>query len=111
MSDFLFATLVRSTPLLITGLAVAIAFRAGIWNIGAEGQFLAGAARLGQGLGTQMVRLLVSELFADPRVTRVQVDPSPDNARAIRCYEKAGFRRVRQIVTPDGPALLMHCDP
>jgi simple sugar transport system permease protein len=37
-------TLVRATPLLITGLAVAIAFRAGVFNIGAEGQFLVGAA-------------------------------------------------------------------
>lgn len=37
------ATLVRATPLLLTGLAVALAFRAGIWNIGAEGQFYAGA--------------------------------------------------------------------
>jgi len=70
-------------------------------------QFLADAARLGQGLGTQMVRAFVAELFADPSVTRVQADPSPANARAIRCYEKAGFRRVREIVTPDGPALLM----
>lgn len=35
--------LLASTPLLFTGLAVAIAFRAGYWNIGAEGQFLAGA--------------------------------------------------------------------
>lgn len=42
MSEFLSA-LVRATPLLITGLAVALAFRAGIWNIGAEGQFYAGA--------------------------------------------------------------------
>jgi len=40
----LVAALVRATPLLITGLAVALAFRAGIWNIGAEGQLLAGAA-------------------------------------------------------------------
>jgi ABC-type uncharacterized transport system permease subunit len=37
-------TLVRSTPLILTGLAVALAFRAGVFNIGAEGQFLAGAA-------------------------------------------------------------------
>ncbi|MDO8666301.1 MAG: hypothetical protein Q7J79_06785 [Gemmatimonadales bacterium] len=37
------AALIRWTPLLITGLAVALAFRAGIWNIGAEGQFYAGA--------------------------------------------------------------------
>jgi simple sugar transport system permease protein len=36
-------TLVRATPLLLTGLAVAVAFRAGVFNIGADGQFLAGA--------------------------------------------------------------------
>jgi simple sugar transport system permease protein len=37
------ATLVRATPLMLAGLAVALAFRAGILNIGAEGQLLAGA--------------------------------------------------------------------
>ena len=36
-------TLQMTTPLLFTGLAVAIAFRAGLWNIGAEGQMLIGA--------------------------------------------------------------------
>ncbi|MEV7430299.1 MULTISPECIES: ABC transporter permease [unclassified Nocardioides] len=35
--------LLTATPLLFTGIAVAIAFRAGYWNIGAEGQFLLGA--------------------------------------------------------------------
>lgn len=38
------ATLVRATPLLFVGLAVALAFRAGVLNIGAEGQLLMGAA-------------------------------------------------------------------
>jgi len=37
------ATLVRATPLMLTGLAVTLAFTAGIMNIGAEGQLLAGA--------------------------------------------------------------------
>jgi simple sugar transport system permease protein len=37
------ATLVRTTPLLLAGLAVTVAFRAGVWNIGAEGQLLLGA--------------------------------------------------------------------
>jgi simple sugar transport system permease protein len=37
-------TLVRTIPLLFTGLGVALAFRCGVWNIGAEGQFLVGAA-------------------------------------------------------------------
>lgn len=36
-------TLQMTTPLLFTGLSVAIAFRAGLWNIGAEGQMLIGA--------------------------------------------------------------------
>ena len=36
--------LVHATPLIIAGLAVALAFRAGIWNIGADGQLIAGAA-------------------------------------------------------------------
>src|SRR5205814_3446878 len=32
-----------STPILLTGLAVTVAFRASVWNIGAQGQYLAGA--------------------------------------------------------------------
>jgi simple sugar transport system permease protein len=36
-------TLTRATPLVLTGLAAAIAFRARLWNIGAEGQLYAGA--------------------------------------------------------------------
>ncbi len=35
-------TLVQATPLIFTGLAAAIAFRARIWNIGGEGRFFAG---------------------------------------------------------------------
>jgi len=36
-------TLVKATPLILTGLAVTVAFRGALWNIGAEGQFWAGA--------------------------------------------------------------------
>lgn len=36
-------TLVKATPLLLTGLACTLAFRMRLWNIGAEGQFLLGA--------------------------------------------------------------------
>jgi simple sugar transport system permease protein len=45
------ATLVRATPLILTGIAVALAFTAGVMNIGAEGQLLVGAtAATGVGL-------------------------------------------------------------
>lgn len=36
-------TLTRATPLILTGLSAAVAFRARLWNIGAEGQFYLGA--------------------------------------------------------------------
>ncbi|MFN8619841.1 MAG: ABC transporter permease [Chloroflexota bacterium] len=39
----LLEVLVSATPILFTGVAVAIAFRSGYWNIGAEGQLLMGA--------------------------------------------------------------------
>jgi RimJ/RimL family protein N-acetyltransferase len=54
-----------------------------------------------------MVRAFVDRLFEDPSVTHIQTDPDPRNARAIRCYEKAGFRAVKEVDTPDGRALLM----
>ncbi len=46
-------TLTRATPLMLTGLAAAVAFRARLWNIGGEGQFYLGAlaaAWLGHGM-------------------------------------------------------------
>jgi simple sugar transport system permease protein len=48
-------TLVRSTPLLFTGLSTVVAFRGKIWNIGGEGQFIAGA----------MMTAWISTQFAD----------------------------------------------
>lgn len=76
----------------------------GVWGID---QFLADGDRLGKGLGTEMVTQFIDLLFEDPTVTEIRLDPHPDNARAIRCYEKVGFARAGEIVTPDGRALLM----
>lgn len=78
---------------------------------GARGidQFLANAEDLNQGLGSSMVRAFLTRILANPDVTSVQTDPDPENPRAIRAYEKAGFVRERIVDTPDGPALLMRC--
>lgn len=46
-------TLVKATPLVFTGLAVAIAFQGALWNIGADGQLLVGALAAGA-LGTAL---------------------------------------------------------
>jgi AacA4 family aminoglycoside N(6')-acetyltransferase len=65
------------------------------------------AELLGNGLGRRLVRALVEELFAGPSVTKIQTDPAPNNLRAIRCYENAGFRSEGIVETPDGPAVYM----
>lgn len=58
---------------------------------------------LGRGLGTLIVKTAIRELiFAQADAERCLVGPSPDNQRAIRCYEKCGFRYVKTIVAPDG---------
>lgn len=41
--SYLAYIVIRSTPLILTGLSVAFAFRTGLFNIGAEGQFIIGA--------------------------------------------------------------------
>jgi simple sugar transport system permease protein len=47
-------TLTRASPLILTGLAAAVAFRARLWNIGGEGQFYMGAL-VTAGLGHNLV--------------------------------------------------------
>ncbi len=59
-------TLTRSTPLILTGLAAAVAFRAKLWNIGGEGQFYVGACAatlLGTGMLDCPPYLLIPVLF------------------------------------------------
>ncbi len=53
--DAIVNTIVSATPLVLGGLSVALAFKAGLFNIGAQGQFLVGA------LGAVAVGVLVSE--------------------------------------------------
>ena len=48
----------------------------------------------GQGLGTDAVRTLARHLVEDRGHQRLIIDPSAENERAIRSYEKVGFRRV-----------------
>jgi RimJ/RimL family protein N-acetyltransferase len=65
-------------------------------------QFLADGNRLGQGLGTRAVRAFLDLVIAEQHPRRVILDPDPQNARAIRCYEKAGFRHYETVTTDEG---------
>lgn len=48
----------------------------------------------GRGLGTDAVRTLSAYLIDELGLHRLIIDPAADNAAAIRCYAKAGFRPV-----------------
>jgi aminoglycoside 6'-N-acetyltransferase len=48
----------------------------------------------GRGVGTDTVRALARHLIDDHGYHRLVIDPAADNAAAIRCYRKAGFRPV-----------------
>jgi RimJ/RimL family protein N-acetyltransferase len=51
-------------------------------------------AHQGRELGTDAVRTLARYLVRERGHHRLTIDPAADNAAAIRCYEKVGFRRV-----------------
>ncbi|MCW5702117.1 MAG: GNAT family N-acetyltransferase [Bradyrhizobium sp.] len=75
---------------------------------GARGidQFIGEPGMVGCGHGSALIRSFVDERLASG-VPRIVTDPDPENGRAIRAYEKAGFARDRLVDTPDGMALLM----
>ncbi|MBE7482718.1 MAG: GNAT family N-acetyltransferase [Polyangiaceae bacterium] len=55
--------------------------------------FLTSSAQ-GTGLGPEAIELLCRYLFEVCGHHRITIDPAADNLRAIRAYEKVGFRRV-----------------
>jgi aminoglycoside 6'-N-acetyltransferase len=69
-------------------------------------QFIGEADMVGRGHGSAFIRAFVDDLLA-AGTPRVLTDPDPANGRAIRAYEKAGFRRTLEVDTPDGRARLM----
>jgi aminoglycoside 6'-N-acetyltransferase len=75
---------------------------------GARGidQFIGEPDMIARGHGSAFIRVFVDDLLARG-APRVITDPDPMNGRAIRAYEKAGFRRDRIVDTVSGSALLM----
>lgn len=46
----------------------------------------------GKGVGTRLLKMVCAMLFEAYGADHILIDPKAHNARAIRCYEKAGFR-------------------
>jgi aminoglycoside 6'-N-acetyltransferase len=71
--------------------------------------FIGEPGMIERGHGSGLIRA-----FTDARLAaglpRMVTDPDPENLRAVRAYEKAGFVKAQMVDTPDGAALLMVCD-
>jgi RimJ/RimL family protein N-acetyltransferase/adenylate kinase family enzyme len=84
----------------------------GWWESEPEGtwgtdQFIGELKYMGKGIGSKFVQQFTDELLAKPHIKKIITDPAPNNPRAIRAYQKAGFRKLGEIDTPDGKAILM----
>lgn len=59
---------------------------------------------LNKGYGTLLLAAFIEFLTKrEPLCTTMIIDPAPDNLRAIKCYEKVGFKKVGNYQTPYGP--------
>lgn len=70
-----------------------------------------GEARLlSRGIGSAALRVFARRLYDDGYATII-IDPDPANGRAVRAYEKAGFRPVPRLEGRTGDTLIMQFDP
>ena len=69
-------------------------------------QFIGEPHFIDRGHGSAFVSAFADQLLRAV-APRLLTDPNPTNARALRAYEKAGFRKQCPVQTPDGGALLM----
>jgi RimJ/RimL family protein N-acetyltransferase len=67
--------------------------------------FIGEAEMVGRGIGSRAVTAFVrSIVFADAATGSCAIGPEQGNRRAIRAYEKAGFRYWKTIAVPGEPA-------
>ena len=65
-------------------------------NLRAIDIWIGEAAYLGRGYGTRMMQLAIGRCFAAPAVEAILIDPLARNTRAIRFYQRLGFKPVEE---------------
>ncbi|MFD2630155.1 GNAT family N-acetyltransferase [Oceanobacillus kapialis] len=60
-------------------------------------QFIGEPSYWGKGIGTELVQSMLRHLLQRKLADVVVLDPQTTNERAIRCYEKCGFKKVRRL--------------
>lgn len=75
-----------------------ISFDENAWGLDV---FIGDAEVIDKGLGTRAVRVLSDHLIDERGASEVSLLTDVKNVRAQRCYEKAGFRKVKQVLDTD----------
>ncbi len=57
--------------------------------------FIADEDYLDKGYGTETIKTFIQFIFQNLFADRIKIDPDINNKRAIRCYEKVGFKKIR----------------
>lgn len=58
-------------------------------------QFIGDSNYWNKGIGTQLISSMVNYLKTQKEATRIVMDPMTSNGRAIKCYEKCGFKKIK----------------
>ena len=66
-------------------------------NVWAMDIFIGEPSLFGKGLGSASLELMLRFLFDQKGAKKVIIDPDVRNERAIRAYEKAGFRKLKRL--------------
>jgi RimJ/RimL family protein N-acetyltransferase len=70
-------------------------------------QFIGDENYLDRGVGEKTIRMFVGLILRLHKPKAIVLDPSPDNKRAIRCYEKVGFKHYETKKNADGNSVYM----
>lgn len=74
-----------------------------------EYSILIGVSNLySKGIGTEVTKYFINKSFLDPDIQAVLLQVREDNKRAIRCYEKAGFKKIKSYIENEVKVFNMH---
>ncbi|MDQ0207488.1 GNAT family N-acetyltransferase [Alkalicoccobacillus murimartini] len=66
-------------------------------NIYGTDQFIGELEFWNKGIGTLLVTSMINFLVEHKRADRIVMDPQARNIRAIKCYEKCGFKKIKEL--------------
>ncbi len=61
-------------------------------------QFIGYPKLFNKGIETKIIRLFIEHIYQHKHVDFIILDPAISNTRAIRTYEKCGFRKVKKLM-------------